>query len=382
MNLLTKDELRSLIQTSNDPRVSIFLPTERAGNEIDQSRIRLKNLIKESEEKLKKTSMLDKDIPKLLEPLEKLVNDSMFWSYQNEGLAVFISKDNFFYYQLPLKFDELTVVSNRFHIKPLLPLFNNNGQFYVLALSQQEVRLLQCTRYDVHEIKLEGVPSNMAEALQYDDPEKQLQFHTGTPRGSHGSERSGMYHGQDIDHKNAILRYFRQINNGIVSYLNDYKVPLVLAGVDYLLSIYKEANVYQGLLQEGLTGNPEELSSKKLRDEAWAIVEPYFKEEQKRAIDLYRQLAGTGQASNAIDEIVPAAYNGRIKQLMISTGFHEWGSFVPEKNVVTFHHEENNDSIDLIDFAASNTFLTGGDIFIIKAEDIPEGKPFAAIFRY
>lgn len=40
------------------------------------------------------------------------------------------------------------------------------------------------------------------------------------------------------------------------------------------------------------------------------------------------------------------------------------------------------DSIDLIDFAAANTFLTGGDVFIAKAEDIPEGKPYAAIFRY
>ena len=67
MNLLTKDKLMNLIQTNNDPSVSIFLPTEKAGNEIDQSRIRLKNLIKETEEKLKKTSMLDKDISKLLE---------------------------------------------------------------------------------------------------------------------------------------------------------------------------------------------------------------------------------------------------------------------------------------------------------------------------
>jgi len=177
MDLLTKDELRNLIQTNNDHCVSIFLPTEMAGNEIDQSRIRLKNLIKETEEKLKKTSMLDKDIPKLLEPLETLVNDSMFWSYQNQGLAIFVSKDNFFYYKLPTNFDELTMVSNRFHIKPLLSLFNYNGQFYVLALSKQEVRLLQCTRYSVSELQLEGVPSNMAEALQYDDPEKQLQFH-------------------------------------------------------------------------------------------------------------------------------------------------------------------------------------------------------------
>jgi len=191
-----------------------------------------------------------------------------------------------------------------------------------------------------------------------------------------------MFHGHDTDQKNDILRYFRQINEGIVRYLKDYKSPLVLAGVDYLLSIYEEVNIYQGLIDEGLSGNPEELSSKKLRDEAWTLVEPYFEEEQKQAIAIYRHLAGTGQVSNNLDEIVSAAYNGRIKQLIVSTGFQQWGSFLSKNNVVNLHDEENSDSIDLVDFAASNTFLTGGDIFIVKAEDIPGGKPYAAILRY
>lgn len=382
MKLLTKNELRNLMQIKNDSCVSIFLPTDIAGNEIDQSRIRLKNLIKEAEEKLKNTSIPVKDIPKLFEPIEKLVNENMFWSYQNEGLALFISKEHFFHYRLPIKFEELSVVSSHFHIKPLLPLFNNTGQFYVLALSQQVVRLLQCTQYGVREINLEEAPSNISEALMYDDPEKQLQFHTGTAGGSGGNERSAMFHGQDVDHKNDILRYFRQINEGVVGFLNDSKAPLVLAGVEYMLSIYKEANDYQGLLEEGLTGNPEKTSSKELRDEAWSIVEPYFEQEQKQAIAVYQQLAGTGQATNDIEIIVPAAYNGRIKQLLVTTGFQQWGAFEPEKNAVNFHDVANNDSIDLIDFAATHTFLTGGDVFIVKAEDIPEGKPYAAILRY
>jgi hypothetical protein len=41
------------------------------------------------------------------------------------------------------------VVTDRFHIKPLLPLLSGDGRFYVLALSQSEVRLLQGTRYSV-----------------------------------------------------------------------------------------------------------------------------------------------------------------------------------------------------------------------------------------
>ena len=42
----------------------------------------------------------------------------------------------FRYYQLPLSLEELTVVTSRFHLKPLLALFNEDGQYYILALSQ------------------------------------------------------------------------------------------------------------------------------------------------------------------------------------------------------------------------------------------------------
>jgi hypothetical protein len=46
----------------------------------------------------------------------------------------------------------LVIVSERFHVKPLLPLLSGDGRFYVLALSQNEIRLLQGTRYSVEQV--------------------------------------------------------------------------------------------------------------------------------------------------------------------------------------------------------------------------------------
>jgi len=46
-------------------------------------------------------------------------------------------------------------------------------------------------------VELEDVPQSIAEALRYDDPEKSLQFHTGTSGGGNG-ERAAMFHGQGI----------------------------------------------------------------------------------------------------------------------------------------------------------------------------------------
>ena len=45
-----------------------------------------------------------------------------------------------------LHFDELMVVAPGFHVMPLLALLTGDGLFYVLALSQNQVRLLAGTR--------------------------------------------------------------------------------------------------------------------------------------------------------------------------------------------------------------------------------------------
>jgi hypothetical protein len=52
MPILSHEELKTVITESQGPAVSIFLPTHRAGQEIQQDPIRLKNLLKQAESQL------------------------------------------------------------------------------------------------------------------------------------------------------------------------------------------------------------------------------------------------------------------------------------------------------------------------------------------
>ena len=53
MDSLERQDLRELISQAGGPFVSIYQPTHRAGADIQQDPIRLKNLIREAAEKLK-----------------------------------------------------------------------------------------------------------------------------------------------------------------------------------------------------------------------------------------------------------------------------------------------------------------------------------------
>lgn len=173
MSLLTTEELKALSQQQDGLLVSIYMPTRPVGPETRENPIRLKNLVVAAETKLIERGTRAPEARAMLKPAQQLVDDYDFWQHQNTDLALFISSDLLRTYRLPLKFEELVVVGYRFHLKPLVPFLSADGRFYLLALSQNEVRLFQGTRHTFDEVMLtEKVPRSLAEAFWCEDPEK------------------------------------------------------------------------------------------------------------------------------------------------------------------------------------------------------------------
>ena len=336
-------------------------------------------MVRQAVEKLLVLGVNEHDAKELLQPIYELDNDD-FWQHQSDGLAIFLSPNQFRYYCLPIAFPELAVVGDHFHLKPLLQLMSGDGTFSVLALSQNQVRLFQGTRYHLDEIKLTDIPTNIADALQYDKPEKSLQLHTGSSKGN-----SAVFHGQGAgneDHKNDLLSYFRQVNNGLESLFKNQQVPLILAGVDYLLPIYHEANTYAHLLPDGIPGNPETLTLEELHTQAWQIAQPYFDLAKVSTISHYEELQGSEKTANTIEKVLPAAYFQRVETLFVPIDKTVWGVFNPDGNSIQIHAQQETGDEDLLDLAALHTLTNGGTVYAVEQGDVPEHKAIAAILRY
>lgn len=378
MKNLSNEELGVLMQTPGDPAVSIYMPTQRKGD-IEQNQIRLKNLLRDADNQLLEYGLRTPDARGLLEPAQQLVPDLPFWQYQADGLAIFISPDMFRQYRLPQSFRDLAIVSERFHVKPLVPLFSEDGVFYVLALSQNQAKLLQCTRYNVQEITPAEVPSGIAEALKYEEPEKQHQFRTTGPGGA------TLFHGhgvaKDYD-KDRILRYFHKVERGAQEVLSDEHAPLIIAAVDYLHPIYREANKYRYLLDEGIDGNPDDLSDEELQERAWPLVQPCFERGRADAVEGYSEALTKGLATNDVKEAVLAAYDGRVATLFVAAGVHQWGRFDGEVRKIHLYEERKPGLEDLLDLAAVHTLMKGGTVYSVSPEEVPGQAAIAAILRY
>jgi hypothetical protein len=382
MNTITRDELKALTQEQAGWCVSLFMPAHRSAAETQQDQIRFKNLLREAEAHLLAGGLRATEARALLEPAQQLASEGVIWRQPSDGLAVFISARLFRYYQLPLAFEAVVVVAQRFHLKPLLPLLSDEGHFYVLALSQNAVRLLKGTPHTVKDVPLEGVPQSMAEAMRFEEPNKQIQWHT---IGSPG--RGGpipVFHGQGTgidDTKERLVRYFQKVNAGLHKLLCAERAPLILAAVGHLMPIYREVNTYPHLMEEGIAGNAEERSAAELHAAAWAIVQPHVLRVQHDTIEIYHEYAGGARASHDLATIVRAAHEGRVQRLLVVAGAQRWGTFDLKTESIVVHAEQVAGDEDLLDRAAVETYLHGGTVHALPSDALPEKTPVVALFR-
>lgn len=379
--MITRAVLDELTTLDLRPAVSILMPTHRAGPDIRQDPIRLKDLLREVGRQLEDRGLAASDISRLVGPGHDLVADRAFWRRQEDGLALYAAPNFFRTYPAPQRFRPLAVVSERFHVTQLFPLVSINRHFYVLALSQKDIRLIEATRTTAVEVDLGDLPRTLSEALLTDTPEQGLQHHLGTVAGA---SRGAVFHGYDPgldDHKESIREFFHRIDRGIRPLLSDRTAPLILAGVDFLLPIYREANTHPGLLAEGILGNPESLSASALQSRAWELVRPHLEAAQAARADGYHNLAGTGRASADLPTVLRAAFEGRVDELFVAAA-ERWGAFEPGSGAVSLRDRPGAVAEDLLNLAAIYTFQRAGTVHVLDGQRVPGGGEIAATFRY
>ncbi len=299
----------------------------------------LRNLLRQAEEELRAEACGQRrSMP--CSPTPRPAPGHDFWQHPERRAGGLFSED-LFAFRVPLPFAELAVVTGRFHLKPLLPLLTSDGTFSVLAVSQNDLRLLVGTRHTMDSVELADVPRRLVDTLPEGYPERQLQLHTGTPAASGG--RAAVFHGHDIsnDIKTRLQQWFRTIDREGCALLADSTPPLVLAGVESLYPLYREISGYPRLMDTGIAGNPENMTPEELHARGWEIVEPVFAKNRGTARARYHQLVGTGQTSTDVAETVAAAGHGRVEVLFVAVGVQVWGRIDRDSDEVALHPARN-----------------------------------------
>lgn len=378
MQLLTHIDLQALIHREDGICVSIYLPANHHGSDARQNVIRLKNLFKQASDKLQLTGLNQIEARNLLQPAERFLKLRL-WNH-SESLVLFISSEGIECYSLPIVVKEQIMVGKHFLITPVLSLFPSNGKFFILALSQKQLRLLHCTMNTYHEEQLRGVPRSLKEAMQFMKSERVIQFHTQTPHVP-GARAAAIIHGHGVgidDEKTYLQEYFRLIDTGLHQIFRLVDDPLVVAAVDSLHSTYRKMNTYPHLCEKGIKGNPDLMRDSELHERAKSIMHPIFDKKKEEAISLYFELQGTRQASNNAEDILRAAEAGQVRYLFLQPDNSRWGNY--EAGMLASHEKPDAADEDIFNLAAILTIRNGGNVYCTEPDTT---KPsIFAVFRY
>ncbi|MFZ6051634.1 baeRF7 domain-containing protein [Halocola ammonii] len=378
MYLFSEHDFKNLHKNKAETSVSIFVPMEVAGN-YEKNRIGYKNAVKNVEERLEKRGTDREIVEKILEQLASLQDNKEFWENQSEGLAVFATADFMKYFELPIKFEAFEYISDHFYLRSLSPMLSGNGEFFILNLTKDNVKLYEATKYSIAEIDTTDLD---AESIVFQEELKD------TSSLQHHSSGQTIYHGHgapDDQDRQDIERYFRKLSDELDKILKYSDAPLMVACVDYLYPIFKEKNNYQHLIDDHLSGNYEHKDLFELHEEAWDVVKDRYESSYEKAREEIGELRSKDRVTDDIKSIFFNAQDGNIEKLYIKNGQEQWGNFDAKTGEVALSDNFEEGSTDLLNLAAISTVENSGKVQLIDEQYLKllgTDNPALAVLRY
>ncbi|WP_119270549.1 baeRF11 domain-containing protein [Taklimakanibacter deserti] len=369
VDLPTTEELTRLANARKPGSVTIVLPTTKVTQDIGASIIELKNLAKEAARQLRDAAFDKRKIAAIEEQIEDLAGDDAFWAHQATSLALYVTPDNLATFRLPTRLEPLVEVADRFHIKPLIRALAFPDVAFILALSENNARLVEMHGdLPAEALKVDGLPKNMDAA--------------GARAKSRDVSPGGRFQGGagETFHRRT---YARKIDAALRPLLAGRDIPLVLACVDEFDAIYRTVNSYEHLAAEIVKGNPDRLSVSELAESARPILQRLHAGRIAALNEQYLMREKQGRAGADLALVARAAAAGAIDTLLVDIDAVVDGTLDEATGAIAIAKEAGADSYDIVDEIAGLTLRYGGRAIGLRKADLPVAtSPLAAIYRY
>lgn len=368
VDIPTRSEFASLAGERSDACVSIYLKTTPLTQEVAASRIELGNLLREAQGQLEEANFDKRRLSLLRDELDDLLDDDEFWKYQANSLAIFATPDRIRTYRLANELTPMVQVADRFHLKPLFRAVTFPHSAFILALSENAVRLVEMhADLPPETVKVPDLPKDAASAVG----KSTLNDRTFSGR-LHGSE------GQNV----RFQQYVRQVDNALRPILAGREIPLILAATGRLASVFAQVNSYNNLLEGTIAESPDRLTDAELASRARLVLDAAYEQDLAEIRGLFNRRAGERRTTTDISDAARAAIFGGIDTLLVDIDAVVPGFVDDETGAVTFVETDDAVAYGVVDTIAARAFANGAKVLGVRKEDIPEGKELAAILRY
>jgi hypothetical protein len=255
---------------------------------------------------------------------------------------------------------------------------------YVLVLSKHAARLYRADRFTLSRIDVPEMPNGMDDVIHFEEKGGESLLRSadgGHGGGGHTPGAGANFHGVGSgkpDDKTNIAIYLKEVDKTLKSELGIGTAPLFLAGVEYLLPIYRSVSTYKNIADQFITGNYDRVDDSTLYQHVRPVLASHFDREQQETMTSL--MDHTSRVNSFPQEVIRAAFEGRVAELYVMKGTEVWGHYEPSVSEPVLHEQEQTGDENLADQAVIQTVLHGGKAHLV--ENMPIAAKLAAIMRY
>lgn len=299
--------LNELQKNTNEPCVSIILPTHRKSPERTQDELSMSSAVEKATQLLHfKYGKNGDKISRVIENLERMTQE-IDYLHNDKGLGIFVSTEISRTVKFPFEVEEKIIVGENFEVRDMLYLSEYLMDYYVLVLSEKSARLMKGNGEKLEEIKDNNFPIKFHDDYEY-------------VHSSHASSYG--YSLKSTEKDKSIIREERLISNLKASdkKLSTYitKVtPLIIAGVNKEIGYFMKITTNAKFVVGKVKGNFSHNSFHHLGELAFDQIKIYLDKEAQKLLIRLDIAVGKKLAAIGIEETWYASKEGKGLVLLI-----------------------------------------------------------------
>ena len=368
IDLPTRDETLRLASIREPGCVSIYVQTAPGPNGSDTARIEVQTRLRSAVELLEAAGTNVGIIESIGAAVEGLLAERDFWRRETNSLAIFVNGTTLSSFRLANRLLGLTAVSDRFAITPLLRAATFSHSAFVLALSQNAVRLIDVSpALPASEVTVPDLPHDLKSTLALDLT----------------NDRETLAHLRTSDDpKVRMLQFAQAVDRALRPIVADSDRPMILAAAEPLASIYRSVSSYSRLAESVIAGNPEERSAGELAASATPILDAAHAAELVAQTARFHESTSRGLSDDTLNGVSLAATSKAIDTLFVDIDHRIPGRVDELTGVITQNEAEDQSHYDVIDEIVRRALSSEAKIFAVRGTDVPGNGPVAAILRF